>query len=93
MSSNNCGNQFSLFFSLIFLCLYVSSLSLYIDFCFHGSNHLLIYCSDLKPPASTKTAVYQWDKTLQNLTKEIGKSCQYSAIKQLTRYMYIKIRV
>lgn len=33
-----------------------------------------IYSSDLKPPASTKTAVYQWDKTIQNLTKEIGKS-------------------
>lgn len=33
-----------------------------------------IYFSDLKPPASTKTAVYQWDKTIQNLTKEIGKS-------------------
>ena len=91
MSSNNCGNQFSLFLSLISLCLSVSSLSLYIDFCFHGSKHLLIYCSDLKPPASTKTAVYQWDKTLQNLTKEIGKSCQYSAIKPLTRHLMIRV--
>nr|XP_022323886.1 coiled-coil domain-containing protein 180-like isoform X3 [Crassostrea virginica] len=41
---------------------------------------------DLKPPASTKTAVYQWDKTLQNLTKEIDSVNQLHLSKLHAEY-------
>lgn len=41
---------------------------------------------DLKPPASTKTAVYQWDKTIQNLTKEIDSVNQLHLTKLHAEY-------
>lgn len=41
---------------------------------------------DLKPPASTKTAVYQWDKTIQNLTKEIDSVNQVHLTKLHAEY-------
>ncbi|XP_061169622.1 coiled-coil domain-containing protein 180-like isoform X3 [Saccostrea echinata] len=41
---------------------------------------------DLKPPASTKTAVYQWDKTIKNLTKEIDSVNQLHLTKLHAEY-------
>lgn len=41
---------------------------------------------DLKPPASTKTAVYQWDKTIKNLTKEIDSVNQVHLTKLHAEY-------
>ncbi|XP_056009695.1 coiled-coil domain-containing protein 180-like isoform X3 [Ostrea edulis] len=41
---------------------------------------------DLKPPASTKTAVYQWDKAIKSLTKEIDSVNQLHFSKIHTEY-------
>ena len=61
---------------------------LYIEvpFCTCGCFVTLLF-SDLKPPSSTKTSVYHWNKGVQDVTQEIGK---YNHRIYYSRYFSVK---